>query len=86
MHMNWLHGATPKEGPSGAVTIVTSLLSIALNTPVPADITMTGEVTLNGKVLCIGGVRSKTVAGIRAGAKRFIFHQSTRTGKRRWLE
>jgi len=73
LHINWLHGAVPKEGPSGGCAIATSLLSLALNTPVPADITMTGEITLTGKVLCIGGVKQKTVAGIRAGAKKFIF-------------
>jgi len=73
LHVNWLHGAMPKEGPSGGCVIVTSLISLALNTPVPVDITMTGEITLTGKVLCIGGVKAKTVAGIRAGANRFIY-------------
>jgi len=73
LHVNWLHGAMPKEGPSGGCVIVTSLLSLALNTPVPVDVTMTGEITLTGKVLCIGGVKAKTLAGIRSGASRFIY-------------
>jgi len=73
LHVNWIHGAISKEGPSGGCVIVTSLLSLALNTPVPVDVTMTGEITLTGKVLSIGGVKAKTVAGIRAGASIFIY-------------
>eukprot|EP01125_Pyxidicula_operculata_P017338 TRINITY_DN606_c2_g1_i4.p1 TRINITY_DN606_c2_g1~~TRINITY_DN606_c2_g1_i4.p1 ORF type:complete len:947 (+),score=171.38 TRINITY_DN606_c2_g1_i4:607-3447(+) len=76
IHMNWLRNAVPKDGPSAGIAIVTSLLSLALNIQVPADLTMTGEVTITGRVLAIGGVQVKVLAGRRAGAKRFIFPQN----------
>ncbi len=66
-------GATPKDGPSAGCTMVTSLLSIALNKPVREDIAMTGEVTLTGKILPIGGVKEKTIAAKRSGVKTLIF-------------
>jgi ATP-dependent Lon protease len=78
LHLNWLHGGIPKDGPSGGCAIVTSLLSIALNRPVNPKITMTGEVTLHGRVLAIGGIKEKTMAGRRAGANIFIFPRSNK--------
>lgn len=57
-----LQGATPKDGPSAGVTLVSSLLSLALNRPVVQDMAMTGEISLTGKVLPVGGIREKVIA------------------------
>ncbi len=66
-------GATPKDGPSAGCTMVTSLLSIAQNKPIRPDLAMTGEVTLTGKILPIGGVKEKTIAAKRSGVSTIIF-------------
>ncbi|RXM92134.1 Lon protease-like, mitochondrial [Acipenser ruthenus] len=62
-----LHGATPKDGPSAGCTIVTALLSLAMNTPARQNVAMTGEVSLTGKILPVGGIKEKTIAARRAG-------------------
>ncbi|MBP1160664.1 endopeptidase La [Rhodococcus sp. PvR099] len=67
IHIHVPAGAVPKDGPSAGVTMVTALVSLALGRPVRSDVGMTGEVTLNGRVLPIGGAKQKLLAAQRAG-------------------
>ncbi|KAF1913411.1 Lon protease C-terminal proteolytic domain-containing protein [Ampelomyces quisqualis] len=83
IHLHCPEGATPKDGPSAGITMTSSLLSLALNTPIKQAVAMTGEITLTGKVLRIGGLREKTVAARRAGATTVIFPQDNMSD---WLE
>ena len=75
VHLHVPAGAVPKDGPSAGVTMVTALASLATGRPVRSDVGMTGEVTLNGRVLPIGGVKQKLLAAQRAGLKTVFIPQ-----------
>lgn len=78
LHLHVPAGATPKDGPSAGCTMITSLLSLATKLPVKKDLAMTGEVTLTGRILPIGGVKEKTIAARRSEVKVIIFPAANR--------
>ncbi|CAI9764229.1 unnamed protein product [Fraxinus pennsylvanica] len=78
LHLHVPAGATPKDGPSAGCTMITALLSLAMNKHVRKDLAMTGEVTLTRKILPIGGVKEKTIAARRSDIKTIIFPSANR--------
>jgi len=79
IHVHFLQGATPKDGPSAGISITTAFLSLALNKPIPSDISMTGEISLNGEVCKIGGVQAKVTASKALDIKRIILPWGNKT-------
>ena len=73
LHIHVPDGAVKKDGPSAGVTMVTALLSLAMQRSVRNDIAMSGEVSLTGKVLPVGGIKEKTIAARRAGVSCLVF-------------
>ncbi len=73
VHIHIPEGATPKDGPSAGTTMVTALISLLLDTPILDNLGMTGEITLTGRILGVGGIREKLIAARRSGLTELIF-------------
>ncbi|WP_210397715.1 endopeptidase La [Motiliproteus sediminis] len=78
VHLHVPEGATPKDGPSAGITMATALLSLARNRPLKRPLGMTGELTLTGQVLAVGGIREKVVAAKRNGLRELILPEPNR--------
>ena len=76
LHIHVPEGATPKDGPSAGITMATALLSLARNEKIPRPMAMTGELTLTGQVLAVGGIREKVIAAKRVGIRELILPSS----------
>lgn len=78
LHIHVPEGATPKDGPSAGITMVSAMVSALRNEKVKSKIAMTGEMTLRGKVLPVGGIKEKILAAKRAGVNTIVLSQQNR--------
>ena len=83
IHIHVPAGATPKDGPSAGLTIVAALASLFTQRKVRSDVAMTGEISLRGRVLRVGGIKEKVLAAARSGLKHVILPEQNRND---WLE